>query len=42
MFNCNEMGILNIDLNCISLDGDNVDEGDSGTIISCQTFGLAY
>ena len=30
VFNCNETGILNIDLNNISLD------------YSCQTFGLAY
>ena len=36
------MGILNIDLNCISLDDNNFDEDDSGTIISCQTFGLTY
>ena len=27
------MGILNIDLNCISLDDNNFDEDDSGTII---------
>ena len=32
-FNYNEMGILNIDLNCISLDDNNFDEDDSGTII---------
>ena len=27
------MGILNIDLNCINLDDNNVDEDDPGTII---------
>ena len=32
VFNCNEMGILNIDLNNISLDN-NFDEDDPGTII---------
>ena len=33
VFNCNEIGILNIDLNCINLDDNNFDEDDSGTII---------
>ena len=33
VFNCNEIGILNIDLNCINLDGNNFDEGDPDTII---------
>ena len=32
VFNCNEMGILNIDLHNIDLDND-VDEGDPDTII---------
>ena len=32
IFNCNEMGILNIDLNNINLD-DNVNEGDLDNII---------
>ena len=32
MFNCNEMGILNIDLNNINLDN-NFDESDPDTII---------
>ena len=32
VFNCNEMGILNIDLNNINLD-DNFDKGDPDTII---------
>ena len=32
-FNCNEMGILNIDLNCINLDNNNFDEDDPDTII---------
>ena len=32
VFNCNEMGILNIDLNNINLD-DNFDKGDPDTVI---------
>ena len=33
VFNCNEMGVLNIDLNCINLDDNNFDEDDPDTII---------
>ena len=33
VFNCNEMGILNIDLHCINLDDNNFDEDDPDTII---------
>ena len=33
IFNCNEMGILNIDLNCINLVDNNFDEDNSGTVI---------
>ena len=33
VFNSNEMGILNIDLNCINFDDCNFDENDPGTII---------
>ena len=36
-FSCNEMCILSMNLNNISLDGSNYDEGDL-----YQTFGLAY
>ena len=38
---CNELGILNIDLNDINL-GNNFDEDDPDTIIIFKTFGLAY
>ena len=31
--NCNEMGILNIDLNCINLDDNSFDEDDPDTIV---------
>ena len=33
LFNCNEMGILNIDLNCINLGDNNFDKDDPETII---------
>ena len=33
VFNCNEIGILKIDLNCINLDDNNFDEDDPDTII---------
>ena len=33
VFNCNEMCIFDIDLNCINLDDNGFDAGDSGTII---------
>ena len=33
IFNYNEMGILNIDLNCINLDDNNFEEDDPDTII---------
>ena len=33
IFNCNEMGILNKDRNCINLDDNNFDEDDPDTII---------
>ena len=33
IFNCNEIGILNIDLNCINLDDNNFDEDDPDTVI---------
>ena len=33
VFHCNEIGILNIDLNCINLDDNNLDENDHITII---------
>ena len=33
VFNCNEMGILNIDLNCINLDDNHFDDDDPDTII---------
>ena len=33
VFNCNEMGILNIDFNCINLDDSNFEEDDPDTII---------
>ena len=33
VFNCNEMGILNIDINNMNLDDTNYDEDDPGTII---------
>ena len=36
VFNCNEMGSLNIDLNCINLDDNNFDEDDSDTNISVR------
>ena len=32
VFNCNEIGILNIDFNWINLEDNNFDEDDSGTI----------
>ena len=34
VFNYNEMGNLNLDLNCINLDNNNFGEDDSGTIMS--------
>ena len=40
VFNYNETGIVNIDLNNISPD-DNFDEDDPSYYCSCQTFGLA-
>ena len=33
VFNCNEMNILNIDLNCINFNDDNFDKDDPDTII---------
>ena len=33
VFNCNEMGIVNIDVNCTNLDDNNFDEDDPDTII---------
>ena len=37
VFNCNDIGILNIDLNYINL-GNNFDEDDPGTIILFRLF----
>ena len=36
VFNNNEKGILNIDLNCIDLDDNNFDEADLDTIIHAR------
>ena len=41
VFNCNEMGILDIDLNCINLDNNNFDKDDPDYYL-CQSFGLAH
>ena len=38
VLNCNEMSILNIDLDCINLDSNNFNIDD----LDSQTFGLAY
>ena len=34
VFNCNEMSIINVHLNCINLHDSNFDEGDPDTIMS--------
>ena len=36
VFNCNELGILNTDLNYINLDDNDFDKDDSGTIIQVR------
>ena len=33
VFSCNEMGVLNIDVNCINLDDNNFNEDDRDTFI---------
>ena len=38
VFNCNEMGTLHVDLNCINLDNNNFDENDPDTIIHVRLF----
>ena len=42
VFSCNEMGVLNIDVNCINLDDNNFNEDDRDTFILINTFVLAY
>ena len=40
VFNCNEMNILNIDLNCINFNDDNFDKDDPDTIIHVKLLAL--